>query len=361
MSTAASQAPATPQAEPVTQQGPAKPLGHEHFLRKLKQEKQPEPEPEALEAGKGVEGKGQPEEEAPSDSAAPAAILENEDLAEEEPEEAETEASAEEDAEEEPEEAEADGAEVGEIEVDGEKVSMETIREWKLGAMRQADYTRKTQAVAEQRKALESEINSVSEFAGFYDTLAESFVQGFDQVNWNQLRVEQPEKYQQLRQALSVRQNEAEFVRQKAEAFKSHITQAKEQIRNEQIEMARQALPNMIPGWGEETYSKILDFAVRERGYSQEEAAEIIDPRRIRDLYDSMRLHAASQKVKQPANQKPKPRPKPGVQPAQQRPDIRPDGKMRAAYARLQKNPQDRKLQVAYHAEKLKYERGQKG
>jgi len=40
----------------------------------------------------------------------------------------------------------------GNIEIDGESVSVDEI---KLGYLRQADYTKKTQAVAEQRKAAE--------------------------------------------------------------------------------------------------------------------------------------------------------------------------------------------------------------
>jgi hypothetical protein len=40
-----------------------------------------------------------------------------------------------------------------EYDVDGEKVTLEQIREWKKGNMRQGDYTRKTQEIAKQREA----------------------------------------------------------------------------------------------------------------------------------------------------------------------------------------------------------------
>ena len=41
-----------------------------------------------------------------------------------------------------------------EYEVDGEKITIDQIKEWKQNGLRQSDYTRKTQELAEQRKAL---------------------------------------------------------------------------------------------------------------------------------------------------------------------------------------------------------------
>ena len=42
------------------------------------------------------------------------------------------------------------------FEIDGEKVSLSTLKEWKANGLRQSDYTRKTQELAQQRKELES-------------------------------------------------------------------------------------------------------------------------------------------------------------------------------------------------------------
>lgn len=43
------------------------------------------------------------------------------------------------------------------LDLDGEEIPLSQIKEWKSGNMRQADYTRKTTELAEQRKALEAE------------------------------------------------------------------------------------------------------------------------------------------------------------------------------------------------------------
>jgi len=42
--------------------------------------------------------------------------------------------------------------------IDGEEFTLEQIKEWKLGNMRQADYSRKTQEVAKQRKEVEEAV-----------------------------------------------------------------------------------------------------------------------------------------------------------------------------------------------------------
>src|SRR5574343_315736 len=50
------------------------------------------------------------------------------------------------------EEAEAEAEQY--IELDGEEVPLSQVREWKSGGMMQADYSRKTQVLAEQSKAV---------------------------------------------------------------------------------------------------------------------------------------------------------------------------------------------------------------
>jgi hypothetical protein len=56
---------------------------------------------------------------------------------------------------------EGDGSQVtvpDEIEIDGEKVRLDDVREWKKGSLRQSDYTRKTQELAAQRKQMQEAV-----------------------------------------------------------------------------------------------------------------------------------------------------------------------------------------------------------
>jgi hypothetical protein len=52
---------------------------------------------------------------------------------------------------------------VDKFNIDGEEFTVDQIKEWKQNGLRQADYTKKTQELAEQRKALKVEIPEVDE------------------------------------------------------------------------------------------------------------------------------------------------------------------------------------------------------
>lgn len=57
------------------------------------------------------------------------------------------------------------------VEIDGEQVSFEQIKEWKAGNMRQADYTKKTQELAAQKK---TEPSGQEDFDKQVDSLVEA-------------------------------------------------------------------------------------------------------------------------------------------------------------------------------------------
>ena len=48
-------------------------------------------------------------------------------------------------------------------ELDGEEVSLNQLKEWKSNGLMQSDYTRKTQALADERKALEAKLSKINE------------------------------------------------------------------------------------------------------------------------------------------------------------------------------------------------------
>ena len=118
-----------------------------------------------------LESKGQTEEPGDEDEVVAETTDEvveetTDEVIEETQEETETEATESEEVEKDPTEeeeaAEDDDLEQtvtkGFVDIDGEKVSIEEV---KLGYLRQADYTKKTQAVAEQRKAAEEELQKL--------------------------------------------------------------------------------------------------------------------------------------------------------------------------------------------------------
>jgi hypothetical protein len=86
------------------------------------------------------------------------------------------------------------------LDLDGEEIPLSQVKEWKSGNMRQADYTRKTTELAEQRKALEAE---QAEFNSRQAQLTETVAQLQSVIETEELSAEElqelrdyePEKY----------------------------------------------------------------------------------------------------------------------------------------------------------------------
>ena len=116
-----------------------------------------------LERIKVSRGTTEPEQSAPTENQDPVNVSED---APEELEEAEVQTEALESEAEEPaaEEPEAEANEPDEdllyYELDGEEVSSKQLKEWKNDGLMQADYTRKTQELADSRKTFESDQES---------------------------------------------------------------------------------------------------------------------------------------------------------------------------------------------------------
>jgi hypothetical protein len=111
-------------------------------------------------------------------------------------------------------EDQAEGA-VEVLDLDGEEVPLSQIKEWRDGAMRQEDYTRKTQVLTQQSKAiseLESRINSYAhamnkQFQAQQQELAAG-LQRFQSVDWVKLAQSDPAKYTAAKAAFDAHQGE---------------------------------------------------------------------------------------------------------------------------------------------------------
>lgn len=140
----------------------------------------------------------------------------------EEEEVIESEESDEEVAEEE--EVEEEGEELYVVTYDGEdhEVTLEKLRD---GYLRQSDYTKKTQAVAEQRKAVEAQTVELTEAytnltkkAALVDALLERDLAPFKDVDWASLRAEDPVAYADKRIAFDEAQQARREVREQMQA-----------------------------------------------------------------------------------------------------------------------------------------------
>ena len=112
------------------------------------------------------------------------------------------------------------------VKVDGEEVEV-NLDELRNGYQRQADYTRKSQSLAEQRKAYEANLQAVQQereqYAQVLGNMAQNQnleLQRFENVNWAELKDTDPMEYMEKRleyqetkreEFLSCRTSEYEF------------------------------------------------------------------------------------------------------------------------------------------------------
>lgn len=112
------------------------------------------------------------------------------------------------------------------IDLDGEEVTLKQIREWKRGNLREQDYTRKTQDLANERKAIESRMSDIellaNAFNGVEDDLKE-LVSDLDGIDLKQLKKEDYEEYSRLKEEREERLEKLSAIKQKAVDARSQL------------------------------------------------------------------------------------------------------------------------------------------
>jgi hypothetical protein len=231
------------------------------------------------------------EEEAATETAeveveADAEELESEDIAEgddteDDDEEAEVvEASAE--------EPETYRVRVGEDEVDL------TLDELQLGYMRQSDYTRKTQQIAENRKKAEAELDALLAQRESYAAQLEQISTALNQSEptqeyWELLQNEDPIEYVKQREAWrDQRDARAQVQAEQERVRQEQYEQLQAQLQEHRAQEAEKLL-DVIPEWRDERIaqkerSALHTYAMRDLGYTESEVGRIADHRAIKAL-----------------------------------------------------------------------------
>lgn len=186
----------------------------------------------------------------------------------------------------------ADAAEPQFIEIEGEKL---TVEEVKLGYLRQSDYTRKTQAVAEQRKIAEEERSYYASALNSILTAVGADVQRFDSVDWERAAVENPEQYRAAKQAYEQSRQLFDGVRHQTEDFVARTKEAQEVALKAQAREAVAVLKTSIPGWNNDLYAQIGQYAQKELGFKPEEFNNIADHRAIQSIWKAMQYDRGRQ------------------------------------------------------------------
>jgi hypothetical protein len=274
-----------------TQEAPSLPQGriapsesieaaHNAFLGILESDEEPPKEEEA-----------QPAEEEES---------EIDESSDEEPEPETEEAEEEESDEEESDEGEEEEPrELGDDDILLYKGEEYNIDDLVKGSLRQADYTRKTQALAEQRKQAEdasghysSELAQIQAERNYYVKSLQHLIDGsmgevdkFANINWEQLKAEDPLEYVSMKDEFRDRQERYRSIQHEQQQAQGRqeavLAQGHAQSLAEEGEKLAEALPEWRePETRQKLVSKLRSYAT-EQGFTEEELTSLSDSRSV--------------------------------------------------------------------------------
>jgi hypothetical protein len=219
--------------------------------------------------------------------------------------EAEQETPAEQNAQEEGDDApesEAGDDEIVTVLVDGKPIELTKaqIAEAHKSGLRQADYTKKTTELAEQRKTAEAETAKAREERNQYmqglqkaQAVLESQLDEQRKIDWEGLLSTDPVEYLRQQHLAQARQAELQQTHQQRQHLEA-LTQAEQaEALKAHVESERDKLIANIPEWKDEAKRKAGATELREylktQGLSEQEIYSVTDHRAITQSYKAMK------------------------------------------------------------------------
>ncbi|MFA5135683.1 MAG: hypothetical protein WC505_07930 [Patescibacteria group bacterium] len=205
------------------------------------------------------------------------------------------------------------GEDEGLEDVDYEGKQYKVPAELKDALLRQADYTRKTMEVAEQRKAIETQrqqaeqaIQHVGQFQQEYAklTVVNDQLERLAKIDWNQAINENPVEAMKLQARFNELRMQRDDIAGNINNLKSNIEQQRQAEMARALQEGEKVLAREIPNWGAETKQAILKTA-NSFGFSADELKGITDPRMVKVLHAAMMHETAKQKLTKPTPAKP--------------------------------------------------------
>jgi chaperonin cofactor prefoldin len=205
------------------------------------------------------------------------------------------------------EEGEGDGEqlepELADVEYEGKAYKLPP--ELKDALLRTADYTRKTQEVAEQRKTVEAKM---AEAQAAYQTSQEviearavahhidSQLKQYENVNWQALENEDPmaamSHWRQFQQLQQQRGQVAQYL----DKTQNDLSEQAKQATATRLRETRAFAEKELKGWTPELDNKITEFATKDLGFTVDSLRDQYTPQVYRTLYLAHIGHLALQK-----------------------------------------------------------------
>jgi hypothetical protein len=183
------------------------------------------------------------------------------------------------------------------VKVDGEEVEV-PLDELLKGYSRTADYTRKTQAIAEARKVAEAEAAQAREerqrYAQTLQVLEAQLKSAQPpEIDWDRLYQENPVEWVRQRELVRTRQEQQAWVENQRRALAEKQALEEQQVAEQTLEVERAKLLEQLPEWRDATKAraekaKIVSYATEKLGFSTDEISDLYDARAVLALRKAM-------------------------------------------------------------------------
>jgi K+/H+ antiporter YhaU regulatory subunit KhtT len=182
------------------------------------------------------------------------------------------------------------------VEIDGKPIEL-TKAEIQSSYLRQADYTRKTQALAEERKQFQSVVQQAQEQEKVYSQLLPVMVERMQQYMPQPPRSElidtDPVVYMKQKELYEREMGDFQAAQAEMQRMQSKGQAEQEQQLQAYVAQNAQMLPELIPEWKDaKNYdrdrNKLRDY-LKGRNFSDQEIDQAYDARIVAIAYDAMR------------------------------------------------------------------------
>ena len=216
-----------------------------------------------------------------------------------------------------------------EIDYEGEKYKVP--KKLKDAFLRQADYTVKTQTIAEERRAFEAAQQEFVQRQQFQSQHIERIaevkaidhrLEQFGKLDWNALTDADPVQAMKLdREMRALQQQRGQHVAAITQAQEAAAAQTSQATARSLAE-AHATLTREITGYGTPEVMKALKATAKEIGFRDEELANVNDPRAVKLLYEASQYRKLMAKAK-----------------TAEKPDVKPITRIAGATATAEKSP----------------------
>jgi hypothetical protein len=189
------------------------------------------------------------------------------------------------------------------VKVDGEEQEV-TLDELRNGYQRQADYTRKSQALAEQRKAYEANLQAIQSEREQYSQALEMMaaqqkneLAQYENIDWKTLKEDDPMEYMEKRLEFQEARDKIVRVQQEQQRVAAEQQQRVQQQLSEIMQTEFTKLKEALPAYADPSSNlknELRDYGLS-LGFSQQDLDSISDHRVVLVLHKAMLQDRAAQ------------------------------------------------------------------